>query len=92
VNVSRDDVESYTNKKLNLKVRQIYVEEQSKIRNNFMIDSYNILKSLKKRFDFLLCHFLELDNEDQELITKNDINQYLNGEVGRLLSKTLNKK
>jgi hypothetical protein len=57
-----------------------------------MIDSYNILKSLKKRFDSLLCHFLEIEKEDQELITKNDINQYLNGEVGRLLSKTLNKK
>jgi hypothetical protein len=40
-----------------LNMRQCYVEEQAKIRDSFMIDSYKILKSIINKLTTFL-HFL----------------------------------
>lgn len=46
-----------TNKLFNQKIKQIYVEESSKIRDSFILDSFQILKSLNKKFVHLLAYY-----------------------------------
>ncbi|CDW88498.1 UNKNOWN [Stylonychia lemnae] len=76
---TRDNIKGQHNKEeqkitlKNQKMRQCYVEEQAKLRDSFMIDSYKILKSLIKNIENLMVYITGQRIQQSVFLKERDI-------------------